>query len=72
VRFVVVSVALEQVPVRLFRAASVGVVPQVLHTHLRGLVTRRTNGHRLGASQKALSEIREYLIEKNCHLVFKV
>ena len=62
---------MEEVPFREFRVASVGVVPQVLHTYLRGPVTRRTNGHRLGASQKALSEIREYLIQKKCHLILK-
>ena len=64
VRFIVVIVSLEEVPVREFRVASVGVVPQMLHTHLSGCVTR-TRGRRLGASQKAISEIREYLIEKN-------
>jgi len=51
----VVIVLLEEVPVREFRVASVGVVPQVLHTHLRGSLTKRTNGHRLGTSQKAIS-----------------
>jgi len=55
VRFMVVIVLLEEVPVREFRVASVGVVPQVLHTHLRGSLTKRTNGHRLGTSQKAIS-----------------
>ena len=72
VRFMVVSVSLEDVPFREFRVASVGVFPQVLHIHLRGSVTRRTNGRRLGAPQNSLSEIREYLTEKNCHLIFKV
>jgi hypothetical protein len=71
VRFMVVSVSLEKVPVREFLVASVGVVPQVLHTNLRGSVTRRANVGRLRASHKALSEIREYLIE-NCHLIFEV
>ena len=63
-RFIVVIVSVEEVPVRVFRVASVGVVPQMIHTHLSGCVTR-TRGRRLGASQKAISEIREYLIEKN-------
>ena len=70
-RFIVVSVSLEEVPVQEFRFASVGVVSQVLHTHLWGSVTR-TNGRRLGACQKAISEIRLYLMEENCHLIFKV
>jgi hypothetical protein len=72
VRFMFVSVSLKEVPVREFPVASVDVLPQVIHTHLRSSVTRRTNGSGLGASQKALSEIREYLIEKNCHLIFEV
>ena len=53
-RLMVVSVALVQFPVLEFRIASVGVDPQVLHTHLRGSLIRRTNG---GAGWKHLKKL---------------
>jgi hypothetical protein len=71
VRFMLNRAVLGQYFVLVFRVPSVGIIPQMLHTHLRVALTRRTNGRRVETYESALSEIGENLIEKYCNLFLK-
>ena len=65
VRFVANKVALGQVFLGVLRFSSVSIMPPMLHTdpHLHVVLTRRTNGRGLKASQTWSSETGEHRIE---------